>query len=50
MNKVRIEDVEKLELISSGLDRISKGSKNQIIKDMEWLVKELRRVYLILED
>jgi hypothetical protein len=50
MKKVKLEDVQNLEKISMGLERIPKEKKNQIIIDMEWLATKLREAHRIIEE
>jgi len=50
MKKVKMKDLEKLEKISIGLDRIPKEKSNRIIEDMKWLVCKLRESFVIIED
>jgi len=51
MKKVKIEEVERLEMISIRLEnlKIPKEKKNPIILDMEWLIWKLREAYRIIE-
>ena len=49
MKIVRIEDMQRLELISMKIERIPKEKRNPIIEDLEWLTKKLREAYDIIE-
>jgi len=49
MKVVNIEDLENLERIESGLNRIPKDKSNQIIIDMRWLTSKLREMFIKVE-
>ena len=50
MKKVKIADVQRLELISIKLEKIPKEKCNPIIVDMKWLAEKLREAQGIIED
>jgi len=49
MGKIKLKDIERLELISIKLEKIPKNKTNAIIEDMRWLTQKLRAIYIIID-
>ena len=49
MKRVQFEDLERLELISTKLERVVTQKQNPIILDMKWLVEKLREAFNLIE-
>ena len=51
MKIITFEQIERLEKISSAIEHAKKTkTKSKLIDDIEWLLSELRKAYMLIED
>ncbi len=50
MSSIPESSIKRLEIIAMRLENVHRKNRNTITTDMEWLVQELRKAYLKIEE